>query len=148
LAPVGSETVWVTDLPPVPQVEIRAYQVERCRCVDCGQSVRGEHPEVARDQTGATAHRLGRRLLAAGHLLHYGIGIPVRQVPHVLRLLCGAQVTQSALTQDALRRATGTVGEAYQALREGTGPRPGRPYRRHRLVGGRRKRVADGFHHP
>jgi transposase len=79
---------------------------------------------VASEQTGATAHRLGRRLVAAGHLLHYGIGVPVRQVPQVLRLLCGVTVTQSALTQDALRRAAGPVGEAYRTLREGLARAP------------------------
>lgn len=118
LKAAGHETVWVTDLPPVPQVQTRAYQVALGRCGACGKRVRGAHPEVAPDQTGATAHRLGRRLLAAAHLLHYGVGVPVRQVPHVLRLLCGAQVTQSALTQDALRRAAGSVGQAYQELRQ------------------------------
>lgn len=118
LESAGIETVWVTDLPPVPQAQTRAYEVAVCRCVACGKRVRGAHPEVAPDQTGATAHRLGRRLLAAAHLLHYGIGVPVRQVPRVLRLLCGVQVTQGALTQDALRRATGSVGKAYQQLRQ------------------------------
>lgn len=120
----GSETVWVTDLPARPQAETRAYQVARCRCTRCGRRVRGEHPAVAPDQTGATAHRLGRRLLAAAQLLHYGIGLPVRQVPRVLRLLCGAEVTQGALTQDALRRTAGRIGAAYQALRAGLARAP------------------------
>lgn len=119
LEPAGEETVWVTELPePAPPVT-RAYQVQACRCQGCGRRVRGRHPEVAPDQTGATAHRLGPRSLALAHLLHYGIGLPVRQVPRVLRLLTGLTVTQSALTQDALRRAAGQVGTAYAALRQG-----------------------------
>jgi transposase len=118
LQPEASETVWVTDLPPLPRAETRAYELGRCRCAACGRVVRGTHPDVASEQRGATAHRLGRRLLAAAHLLHYGIGLPVRRVPAVLRLLCGVEVTQGALTQDAVRRAAGRVGAAYRELRQ------------------------------
>jgi hypothetical protein len=55
--------------------------------------------------------------MAAAHALHDGVGIPVRKVPTVLRLLSGVQLTQGALTQDALRRAAGTVGMASAPLR-------------------------------
>lgn len=52
----GNETVWVTEVPePVPPL-IRAYQVQNCSRQDCGRGVRGGHPDVAPDQTGATAH--------------------------------------------------------------------------------------------
>jgi hypothetical protein len=97
----------------------RAYQIALCQCRGCGGKVRGEHPEVVPDQRGATAHRLGPRALALAHLLHYGLGLPGHRVPGVLKLLTGLAVTQGALTQDALRRADGKVGEAYWALREG-----------------------------
>ena len=50
-------------------------------------------------------------------MLHYGAGIPVRRVPKVLKVLTGVKVTQSAITQDAMRRAQGPVGSAYQELR-------------------------------
>jgi hypothetical protein len=83
----------------------------------CGQQVRGQHPDVAPDQYGATAHRVGDRAMAAAHGLHYGIGIPVRKVPLVLEAMQGITVTQGAITQDALRRATGEIGEAYERLR-------------------------------
>jgi hypothetical protein len=55
--------------------------------------------------------------MAAAHTLHYQIGIPVRQVPVVLETLIGLKLTQGAITQDALRRASGQVGTAYQSLR-------------------------------
>ena len=42
--------------------------------------------------------------MAAAHVLHYGVGIPVRRVPSVLRALTGVELSQSAITQDALRR--------------------------------------------
>ena len=56
--------------------------------------------------------------MAAAHMLHYGVGIPVRRVPTVLRALTGVELSQSAITQDALRRVQGAVGEAYRGLRE------------------------------
>ena len=61
---------------------------------------------------------MGRRVMAAAHVLHYGVGIPVRRVPVVLRALTGVELSQGAITQDALRRAQGAVGDAYQRLRE------------------------------
>jgi len=79
--------------------------------------VRGAHPDLALDQYGATAHRVGDRVMASAHVLHYGIGVPLRRVPAVLRELTGMQVTQSALTQDAQRRAAGSVGTVYEQLR-------------------------------
>ena len=41
----------------------------------------------------------------------------MRQVPAILVQLAGVQVTQSALTQEALRRAAGSAGAAYAQLR-------------------------------
>src|SRR5262249_47216626 len=72
----------------------------------CRRRVRGRHPEVAPDQFGATAHRLGSRAQAAAHALYYGDGIPQRKVPGVLRSLTGLKVTQGALTQSAIRLGT------------------------------------------
>jgi transposase len=55
--------------------------------------------------------------MAAAHTLHYQFGIPVRKVPGVLEALTGLKLMQGAITQDALRRARGQVGTAYQRLR-------------------------------
>jgi hypothetical protein len=41
----------------------------------------------------------------------------VRKVPLVLGLLTGMNLTQGAITQDALRWARGKVGQKYQELR-------------------------------
>jgi hypothetical protein len=57
--------------------------------------------------------------MAAAHVLHYQVGIPVRKVPLVLGLLTGMELTQGAITQDALRQSRGRVGQVYQALRDG-----------------------------
>ena len=108
----------MTDIPPMPRPQVTEYRVQVCRCVSCGRRVRGRHRDVGPDQYGASAHRVGRRVMAAAHMLHYGVGIPVRRVPVVLRALTGVELSQSAITQDALRRARGAVGDAYQRLRE------------------------------
>jgi transposase len=106
-----------TELPERFRPQVTQYRVWVCRCAVCGHQVRGRHPDLAPDQAGATAHRVGPRVMAAAHALHYGIGIPVRKVPTVLRLLTGVQLTQGTLTQDALRRAAGVVGTVYTQLR-------------------------------
>ena len=43
--------------------------------------------------------------MAAAHVLHYGVGVSVRKVPAVLRALTGVELSQGAISQDALRRA-------------------------------------------
>ena len=80
--------------------------------------MRAPHPDLAPDQYGATAHRMGPRVMAAAHATHYGLGVPVRKVPAILRLYTGVRLTQSAITQDALRRASGPIGREYQSLRD------------------------------
>src|SRR5919106_668062 len=119
LAEERVDLAYITDLPPIPRPRVTQYQVWVCRCLRCGRRVRGEHPDLAPDQYGATAHRLGPRAMATAHALHYQVGIPVRKTPLVLNLLTGMELTQGAITQDALRRAKGSVGQMYQALRAG-----------------------------
>jgi hypothetical protein len=50
-------------------------------------------------------------------VVHYGMGVPVRKVPAILWEFTGVEITQSALTQDALKKAEGVIGNAYQELR-------------------------------
>jgi transposase len=110
------EEASITDLPDVVKPRVRLFRVAVHRCTGCGATARGRRPELAADQRGATAHRLGPRLLAAAHYLHYGLGVPVRKLPELLRLLTGAALTQGAITLDALRKAAGAVGAKYRAL--------------------------------
>jgi transposase len=112
------EFVAVTDIPPQPKPIVQPYRVWVYRCSACDTTVRAPHPDLAPDQFGATAHRIGPRVMAAAHVTHYGLGVPVRKVPAVLQLYTGVRLTQSALTQDALRRVSGPVGQSYQALRD------------------------------
>lgn len=113
----SAEVASVIDLPERVPLEVRKYEVEVRRCRQCGKRVRGTHPELGAQQHGATAHRVGARVKAAAHVLHYNIGVPVRKVPIILKELTGVEVTQSAITQDALKQAAGPVGASYQQLR-------------------------------
>jgi transposase len=112
---------YVTDLPPLPQPRVTQYRVGVCRCTSCGRQVRGEHPDLAPDQYGATAHRLGTRAKAVAHILHYQVGIPVRKLPLVLELLAGLELTQGGITQDALRRAKGVLARSTRSCGLGFG---------------------------
>src|SRR5918999_3172033 len=99
LAEERVDLAYITELPPMPRPQVTQYQVWVYRCMGCGRKVRGEHPDLASDQHGATAHRLGPRAMAAAHALHHQVGIPVRKVPLVLELLTGMELTQGAITQ-------------------------------------------------
>jgi transposase len=108
----------ITDLPPHPRPIVQPYRVWVYRCPTCDTTVRAPHPDLAPDQFGATAHRMGTRVMAAAHATHYGLGVPVRKVPAFLKLYTGVRLTQSAITQDALRRVSGPIGRRYQELRD------------------------------
>ena len=110
------EEASITDLPEVIRPRVRLFRVAVQRCADCGATARGRHADLAVDQRGASAHRLGPRLRATAHHLHYALGVPVRKLPEVFRLLAGVTLTQGAITQDALRKAAGAIGARYQVL--------------------------------
>ena len=59
-----------TDLPEVVRPHVRQFRVAVSRCTACGQRVRGQHPDLAPDQYGATAHRVGERVRASAQALH------------------------------------------------------------------------------
>jgi transposase len=111
------EMVSTTDVPAQPKPETRCYAVEVCQCRQCGGKVRGRHPDIARGQHGATAHRIGPRIKALAHILHYVHGAPVRKTPAILEDLTGVRLTQGAITQNALQQAAGAVGERCKTLR-------------------------------
>jgi transposase len=79
-----------TELAARPRPQVTQYRVQVCRCTVCGTEVRGQHPDVALEPYGATAHRLGPRVMAAAHAWHDGVGMPVRKVPAVLQALTGS----------------------------------------------------------
>ena len=113
----GAESASTTEIPPHPQPTVRFSRVQVYRCRWCGQRVRTSHPDLAPAPSGATAHRVGPRVMATAHVLHYGVGIPVRKVPTVLRILTGIELTESAIVQDAPQRLAHAVGQEYRDLR-------------------------------
>jgi len=118
------ELVTTTDIPAQPQPEIRRYTVQTRACRECGRKVRGQHPGIAAGQQGATAHRVGPRVKALAHILHYVHGVPVRKTPAILADLTGVGLTQGAITQDAVKQSNGAVGSTYQALRASVRQQP------------------------
>lgn len=117
LGEARQEIVSTTDIPAQPQPEIHRYAVEIRECSQCGRKVRGQHPDVAPDQHGATAHRVGPRAKALAHILHYVHGVPVRKTPAIMQDLTGMRLTQGAITQHAVRQSGGAVGARYEQLR-------------------------------
>lgn len=118
------EMVSTTDVPVERCVEVRRYAVEARRCGQCGKSVRGRHPDIAAGQHGATAHRVGPRIKALAHVLHFAHGVPVRKTPAILEELTGVRLTQGAITQDAMKQAAGIIGARYEELRTSVPKQP------------------------
>lgn len=112
-----TETVSTTDIPAQPLPEVRRFAVETRPCRECGKKVRGHHSDIASGQRGATAHRVGPRVKALAHVMHYAHGVPVRKIPAILEELTGVRLTQGAITQDAMKQSAGAVGARYQELR-------------------------------
>jgi transposase len=114
----GFELVSVTDIAAIPKVEVRGYRIEMKCCKCCKKRYRGRHRDVGEDQYGATAHRLGPRILSEAHSLHYNHGITQRKVPAVLKELTGIYITQGLLAQNAVKQGgeLGNVGKAAAAI--------------------------------
>ena len=113
-----------TDIPKEPRAEVRRYAVETRQCRQCGKSVRGQHPDIAESQRGATAHRVGPRIKALAHVLHFAHGVPVRKTPAILEELTGIRLTQGAITQDAMKQAEGIIGARQEQLRASVREQP------------------------
>ena len=110
------QDTWTTEIPE-PRPRITHFRVQVCKCKNCRRTVRGRHPDVAPDQHGATAHRLGDRAMALAHWMHYDLQVTQRKVATIMHELAGVRVTQGALAQDAKRRAQ-QLDDDYQAERD------------------------------
>ena len=114
------EDAYTVDLPDHPTPEVTHFRSAVSHCGSCGKlDIRGSHPKLAPDQRGATACRVGPKAFAAAHVIHYGLGVPVRKTPAILAELTGVVITQSAITQHALRQAERpALCAKYQRLRD------------------------------
>lgn len=117
---VKEETATVEDTPPEAPRVIKRFRVEVGFCPVCGWRGRGAHPDLATNQYGASAHRVGPCVLAHALKLHYHDGLPLCKVPAVIKSLTGISLSQSALTQAAgkLCDEGGAVAVAYVGLRD------------------------------
>lgn len=77
-----------------PEPEVRAFDIAFGKCTDCGRKYRGQHPEVAPDQTGATAHRVHPEVYALAHTLHDGYAMPQRKVARALKTFPGVTLAR------------------------------------------------------
>ena len=113
-----------TDPPQQVPPRVTKFRVPVCRCRRCGATVRGKHPDLAPEQHGATAHRYGDRMMALGHILHYGMGVPQRKIPDIMEIFLGVRPTQSTFNQDATRRSEEDLKPEYKALRDSMKKQP------------------------
>ena len=58
----ASETATTIDLPQIIGRVIKFFSLEVAECIEFGHKFRGTHPELAKDQFGATAHRIVPRI--------------------------------------------------------------------------------------
>jgi transposase len=114
------ELATLIDVPETPARVITRINVEVGRCGRCGHRARGQHPSLRPRQWGASAHQLGPRVQAQALALHYDAGLPMCKVPAVMHRLTGISMTQSALTQLAIRLCApdGAWQVHYQELRK------------------------------
>jgi ribosomal protein S27AE len=117
---VNVEEATTIDVPAEPVRVIKLFTVQLGVCPRCGHKVRATHPDLAPDQFGATAHRVGPNVQAQALALHYHSGLTLRKVPAAIETSTGIGITQSALTQRAAKlcREQGPVGKLYRQLRE------------------------------
>ena len=115
-----TEAATITDVPEEPVRVIKRFDVEVGLCRRCGITVRGRHEDLAEDQFGASAHRVGVNVSAQALALHYHNGLPLRKVPEVIETCTGIALTQGGLTQKAgkLCQDHGRLGRVYEKLRQ------------------------------
>ena len=116
---ISTEEATTLDIVTTPPRLIKIFEVAVARC-GCGHCERGTHPELQTNQHGATAHRLGPNIIATGLALTYHFGVTIRKVPAILKALCDIDITQSALTQQALKlgQKDGAIGNEAEQIRE------------------------------
>src|SRR5919109_1134896 len=98
------ETQWQTDIPPVEPVTTE-FRIDVARCVECGRTIRNQHPEQISSATGAAGVQLGPRLIALAATLNKECGVSYERVGRLLRTMFGLYVNRSSLNRAVLRLA-------------------------------------------
>ena len=122
VSPSAIRVAYNLEMPKV-MAQITEYRLEQKVCSGCGITITAQHPRVSPDQRGASAFRVSPELMSLAHVLQYQMGITAQKVPAVLDLSLGLRMTQSSLTQAAIRNSLENkpMGEAYKALRTAVG---------------------------
>jgi transposase len=104
----------IEDIPPVrPHVtRLTTYQAT---CVQCGQSVRSQHPLQMSLAIGAAGVHLGPQALAVAADLNKAKGLSMRKTCAILRDCFGLQLSPGGLSQ-ALDRLAAKVKPQYDSL--------------------------------
>lgn len=87
------EVASTIDTPEEPQRVIKSFEVEVGECPNCGTKVRGEHPDLPVDQLGASAHRVGEKVMAQAFTLHYHGGMTLRKAADAIGVLTDISIT-------------------------------------------------------
>ena len=98
------ETQWQTDIPPVEPVTTE-FRIDVARCVECGRTIRNQHPEQISSATGAAGVQLGPRLIALAATLNKECGVSYERIGRLLRTMFGLYVNRSSLNRAVLRLA-------------------------------------------
>ena len=109
-----------TDIPPVVPV-VTHFRIHVGCCEDCGQQVRGRHPDQTSDAVGAAGQQIGPNALAQASHMHSVLGISYGKVADLLKRCFGLVVARSTLVRAQARlgtRAKGVYEELKLALRE------------------------------
>ena len=109
-----------TDIPPVVPV-VTHFRIHVGCCEDCGQQVRGRHPEQTSDAVGAADQQIGPNALALASHMHSVLGISYGKVADLLKRCFGLVVVRSTLVRAQARlgtRAEPVYEELKLALRE------------------------------
>jgi transposase len=102
-----------TELPPIRPVQ-RKFEIEVGHCQQCGQRVRGRHPEQTSDAGGVAGVTLGPQLVALAVVLNKSLGLSHEKVCGLLKLW-GVAVSRSGICQ-AITRAAQKAEPTYQGL--------------------------------
>ena len=116
--PQPDQEATVIDLPQEIARRIDHFTIEVARCPQCGCLHRGAHPDLPADQYAATAHRVGPRAHAMAATLSFDLGLPVRKAAAALSDLFGLPLSQSAITQKALKATEPQSGPVARQAQE------------------------------